>query len=67
MFIVTALAGQQIQVSSARDVSVSAERVDLLIHDSHRVLSSDATLNFVAGARARSGLANVSHSASNCI
>ena len=54
MIIVTALAAQQIQVSAAHDVSVSAERADLLIHESYRVLSNGAILNFVADGPARS-------------
>ena len=67
MITVTAFAAQQIQFSSAHDASVNVERADVVIHESHRVLSSDAMLNVVAGARARSGFANVSHSASNRI
>ena len=69
MIAVTALAAQQIQAFSARDVSVSVECMDLLIHESHRVLSNDATLNFVAGVPARSGFVfrnpSVPHSASS--
>ena len=55
MIIAAALVVRKIQVSSTRGALVGVERVNLLIHESHRVLSSDATLNFVAGTPARSG------------
>jgi Fe-S cluster assembly iron-binding protein IscA len=54
MIAVTTFAAQQILASAAHDASVRVERANLLSHESHRVLPNGATLNFVAGAPARS-------------
>jgi hypothetical protein len=69
MMTVTTLAVQQCRVSAAHDASVSVERADWLIHESHRVLSKGTALNRVAGGSTQSGFvfrhSNVPHSASS--